>query len=161
MATVGGWWTPEENFTKDTVWWYSTNLSPANAAWAYDKGSPQRRIAALELFGTLLLLRTMGTSLQDRCLRYSTDNRANAHGLLRCYSKKAPLATIQLAIVMELQRNNAHLATGHVLRDENKWADQLTRGDYGGFCSAHRLTPNVDFQDINDLARLWDGHRRT
>jgi hypothetical protein len=54
-AMIGGWLTSRRPPSKRLCKWFSIPITPAAHPWAYDKGSPQKRIAALELYGTLLL----------------------------------------------------------------------------------------------------------
>ena len=57
-ATIGGWLTDLEgdDITKDKVWWFSYKMDKEHQPWAFDKGEPKLRIAALELLATVLLV---------------------------------------------------------------------------------------------------------
>jgi hypothetical protein len=52
---VGGWLTNALEPDKSEVFWFAFPVSEVKHTWAYDKGKVQRRIAALELYGTMLL----------------------------------------------------------------------------------------------------------
>ena len=52
---VGGWFTNIWEPNKSEVFWFAFPVSKDKHGWAYDKGKVQRRIAALELYGTMLL----------------------------------------------------------------------------------------------------------
>eukprot|EP00438_Fugacium_kawagutii_P002864 Skav216272 [mRNA] locus=scaffold1544:135491:148197:- [translate_table: standard] len=52
---IGGWLTDQDSPHKDQVLWFQLQVLPSQHAWAFKDGDPSRRIAALEMFGTLLL----------------------------------------------------------------------------------------------------------
>ena len=57
-AYVGGWCTDSPNPTKETRLWFHYAITADAHPWAFKDGNPQKRIAALELLGTLLLAST-------------------------------------------------------------------------------------------------------
>ncbi|CAE8603238.1 unnamed protein product, partial [Polarella glacialis] len=85
-ATTSGWFSDLQNPRQVDVSWFFLQLTKDNAPWAFDKSSPQRRIAALEMFGTLLLFRHLAQ--EDKIGGHSvyipllTDNQGNALSIL-------------------------------------------------------------------------------
>ena len=55
-ASIGGWWSEEAEPDKWYVNWFAIQITRQRFPWAYDKHSPQRRISALELLGTVFLI---------------------------------------------------------------------------------------------------------
>ena len=55
LAYVGGWLSNLEPPAKQDVFWFHYQVKEDVHPWAFDKGCPKQRIAALEMFGTLLL----------------------------------------------------------------------------------------------------------
>ena len=58
-AWVGGWCSDVPNPDKSRVKWFQHRITPEGEPWAFTTGDPQRAIAALELFGLLLLVRAV------------------------------------------------------------------------------------------------------
>ena len=58
-AWVGGWCSDVSNPDKSRVKWFQHRITPEGEPWAFTTGDPQRAIAALELFGLLLLVRAV------------------------------------------------------------------------------------------------------
>ena len=52
---IGGWITDKKDPQKQEVWWYTQELGMAEHAWIFAHSTGQRRVAAEELFGTLIL----------------------------------------------------------------------------------------------------------
>ena len=50
---------------KDEVHWFSIPVTRERCPWAYEKGSPQRCISALELLGTVMLIKMISERLQE------------------------------------------------------------------------------------------------
>ncbi|OLP97488.1 Centrosomal protein of 104 kDa [Symbiodinium microadriaticum] len=55
LAYVGGWLSNLEPPARQDVFWFHYQVKEHVHPWAFDKGCPKQRIAALEMFGTLLL----------------------------------------------------------------------------------------------------------
>eukprot|EP00439_Symbiodinium_sp_Y106_P066478 s2883_g10.t2 len=54
-AYVGGWLSNVDSPSKSEVFWFHYQITAENHPWAFNKGCPKKRIAALEMFGTLIL----------------------------------------------------------------------------------------------------------
>ena len=80
-AWVGGWCSDVPNPDKSRVKWFQHRITPEGEPWAFTTGDPQRAIAALELFGLLLLVRAVllcaaGSASHTRIL-VASDNQGN------------------------------------------------------------------------------------
>ena len=91
-AYVGGWRPASPNPTKDTVLWFHYAITADAHPWAFKDGNPQKRIAALELLGTLLLCKHLVAQqgqLPGRVrLPVGSDNSGNIFSLLNLSAKK-------------------------------------------------------------------------
>ncbi|CAE8582263.1 unnamed protein product [Polarella glacialis] len=118
-----------------------------NAPWAFDKSSPQRRIAALEMFGALLLFRHLAQ--EDKIgghsvyIPFLTDNQGNALSILNHRTKKWPCSPILMELVLQAHVFHTPIAIRHVKRDFNIWADALTNSDFLGFCPAKEFVLDI------------------
>ncbi|CAE8641821.1 unnamed protein product, partial [Polarella glacialis] len=146
-ATIGGWFSDLQNPRQVDVSWFFLQLTKDNAPWAFDKSSPQRRIAALEMFGTLLLFRHLAQ--EDKIGGHSvyipllTDNQGNALSILNHRTKKWPCSPILMELVLQAHVFHTPIAIRHVKRDFNIWADALTNSDLGGFCPAKEIVLDI------------------
>ncbi|CAE7419501.1 unnamed protein product [Symbiodinium microadriaticum] len=114
-AYVGGWLSNLASSNKSEVFWFHYQVTPEDHPWAFDKGCPKKRIAALEM---ILLV---------------SDNQGNVYSLLNDKSKKMPTSVILMEILLQLHMHGMQLAPSHVKRDFNTWADELTHPDFHGF----------------------------
>jgi len=73
-AAIGGWFSFSQSFDKASVNWFMQDITALEFPWLYDKGSPQKRIAALEMLATVQLVKAIFTFW-----RVSTHN-PNPHG---------------------------------------------------------------------------------
>jgi len=65
-AYIGGWIADCESPSKEQTWWFHYKIPLEDHPWAHKDGDPTRRIATLEMFGTLILthfLLTLGGNL--------------------------------------------------------------------------------------------------
>ena len=134
-------------------------LDDDNAAWLFLNSSPACRVAAMELFGTLLLWELL--LRQSNSLNYAklaipvaTDNRGNSMSILNNKSKTWPSSIILMQMVWEAHKHSADIAISHSNRKWNKWADQLAGGDMDGFNPELRLHPSIDPTEW-DLLRMF------
>ncbi len=128
---------------KDKVWWYSYRMDKENQPWAFDKGEPKLRIAALEPLATALLVHYSGSrnfGSAEIMLPLRTDNQGNAFSFRRNYAKKWPNAAIMMELAMRRHVTCVRPHLSHVNRDQNVWADQLTHSDFQGFPMSIDLT---------------------
>ena len=118
--------------------------------WAFKDRKPKRRIAALEMLGTLFL--TMYLCKKSSSLRgpvllpLASDNQGNVYGLLNDYTRKMPTAGLLMEIMFQLTATSCSLMPSHVKRDYNQWADDLTHPSFEGFDSSLELMVGV--QDL-------------
>ncbi len=152
-ATIGGWMTDliGDAICKDKVWWFSYRMDKENQPWAFDKGDPKLRIAALELLATTLLVHYSGSrnfGSAEIMLPLRTDNQGNAFAFRRNYAKKLPNAAIMMELAMRRHVTCVRPHLSHVNRDQNVWADQLTHSDFSGFSNEYRLDEDINKKDF-------------
>ena len=136
-AYVGGWCTASPNPTKDTVFGFHYAITADAHPWAFKDGNPQKRIAALELLGTLLLCKHLVAQqgqLPGR-VRFpvGSDNSGNIFSLLNLSAKEPYSAALLMELVLFLHCEGCSIAPNHVAREYNTWADELTHPDFEGF----------------------------
>ena len=106
-AALGGWWSQSCPPVKAKCFWFSVRIRAEQHAWAFDRGSPQRRISSLELLATVYLVHLAGQWGHAGHAHFSVrgipDSACNSFALLRLYSKKLPgaLVHMELAAVCE------------------------------------------------------------
>eukprot|EP00438_Fugacium_kawagutii_P020166 Skav209788 [mRNA] locus=scaffold9:678961:679755:- [translate_table: standard] len=134
---IGGWLTDQDSPHKDQVLWFQLQVLPSQHAWAFKDGDPSRRIAALEMFGTLLLTSLLISRRSPGSinlpLELVTDNQGNAYSLLSGKAKQLPGSAFLMQIVLLLYDSGAHLCPSHRKRVLNQWADDLTHPHPEGF----------------------------
>ena len=150
-AWVGGWCSDVPNPDKSRVKWFQHRITPEGEPWAFTTGDPQRAIAALELFGLLLLVRAVllcaaGSASHTRIL-VACDNQGNVFSLLNDSTRRMPNAAILMEIVLTLHDQQVMLGPSHVKRDFNTWADELTHPD-PQFPTENRVFPSVESELI-------------
>ena len=150
-AWVGGWCSDVPNPEKSRVKWFQHRITPEGEPWAFATGDPQRAIAALELFGLLLLVRAVllcaaGSASHTRIL-VASDNQGNVFSLLNDSTRRMPNAAILMEIVLTLHDQQVMLGPSHVKRDFNTWADELTHPD-PQFPTENRVFPSVESELI-------------
>ena len=142
-AYIGGWISDQETPAKSEVRWFHVRVEESWAPWAFKGGSSMKRIAALELFGTLLLIRSLTRHKETEdsrvILPLVSDNQGNVYSLLREAAKKPITAVIAMEILLHTYIHQVGLAPHHVKRDYNQWADELTHPTFTGFSTALRL----------------------
>jgi hypothetical protein len=148
-ATIGGWISDLSGdvIAKNKVWWFSYKMDKIHQPWAFDKGAPKLRIAALELMATVLLVHYSGSKnfgSAEIMLPLRTDNQGNAFSVRRNYAKKWPNAAIMMELAMRRHNTGIRPHLSHVNRDQNVWADQLTHSDFNGFDENLRMTDDIN-----------------
>jgi hypothetical protein len=154
LPCVGGWWSvgpPGKNMVK----WFSVRI-PRNQKWAFKEGSSQKRVAAIELMGTVILCKLI---MQDGVAGRGnlatplvTDNAGNSLGISKERFKKWPAADILMELALTCHFADAHFTVSHVKRDQNEWADQLSKEVTGDFSPA--LCRDWSWED-DSVWRLW------
>ena len=131
------------NPTKDKVLWFHYAITADAHPWAFKDGNPQKRIAALELLGTLLLCKHLVArqgQLPGRVrLPVGSDNSGNIFSLLNLSAKKPYSAALLMELVLFLHCEGCSIAPNHIPREYNTWADELTHPDFEGFSLDRRL----------------------
>ena len=159
-AMIGGWYGPPTDTQWDKHWFY-IRLSPTQHPWAYEKGNPQLHIASMELYGTLLLFRTMlgwpheTTSPSPRLdvsmqISLNTDNRGNSYQATNQKSKNNTAANMLMELALLQHNRQCRMHLQHVYREHNQWADQLTHANTAGFNPMLEQTPDEALWYIMD-----------
>jgi hypothetical protein len=151
---IGGWISDMENPQKEQVWWFMVELKEDTHHWIFAHADKMRRVAAEELFGTLILFDEIRKKQKDSTevrlvIPMATDNQGNAISILNEKTKRWPSSLIMMQLVWEAHKHNMELAVRHTVRETNTWADRLAAGDSEGFDPALRLR-------TTDLASDWD-----
>ena len=159
-AVIWGWWSEVPIPVKSDVQWFSVDIKQRRFPWAFAKGSPQRCISALELLGTVILLklatRNKPNSSVQVAVKGITDSQCNTFAMLRCYIRKMPAAGVHMELTAVLSSTNSLLRISHRMRDLNTWADQLTEEDFIGFSAGCRWEPVLDrkfFEFLDDVLK--------
>ncbi len=151
---MGGWLCNNPNPAKHQAWWFHYQVEESTHPCAFKDRKPKRRIAALEMFGTLILTMFLcQRSAPHRGpvqLPLASDNEGNVYGLLSEYSKKMPTAGLLMEVMFQLTANTCSLLPKHVKRDFNQWADDLTHPSFTGFDKALQL-------DVRMTSRFFPG----
>ena len=139
-------------------WFYYLKITPEAHPWAYHKGHPRLCIAALELYGTLLLFRHIATQEAsslgqiNMTLALQTDNRGNAYQATNHKAHNDLAANFLMELTMVQYTTGTPLALSHTYRENNTWADQLTHADTSGFTQANQFHPSeTDWAVLTDL----------
>ena len=97
--------------SKDKVLWFQYKVCQEQHPWTDKQNDPQKRIAALELYGTLflaLLLMAQNPSTSCRLhIPLLSDNQGNVYSILNNATRKMPTAVIlmELPIHVEMTTN--------------------------------------------------------
>ena len=161
-AYIGGWISDQETPAKSEVRWFHVRVEESWAPWAFKGGSSMKRIAALELFGTLLLIRSLTRHKETEdsrvILPLVSDNQGNVYSLLKEAAKKPITAVIAMEILLHTYIHQVGLAPHHVKRDYNQWADELTHPTFTGFSTALRLDERGLMEGLRLVPALSSEH---
>ena len=163
-AALGGWFHFGPSPRQNQVRWFYKSINKDEHPWAFKEGNPQKRIAALELYGSLLLLLSVLqhqlpvalTNMQSPGyipIPILTDNQSNALTMLANRSKKWPSAAILMELSLQLHVHQTCLAPAFIHRELNDWSDQLSKGDTSKFHPALQVDPVESFIILNDLLK--------
>ena len=157
---IGGWLTDSPEPSKDKVLWFQYRVCQEHHPWAFKKNDPQKRIAALELYGTLflaLLLMAQNPSTSCRLhILLVSDNQGNVYSILNNATRKMPTAVILMELVYQLYQAGHMLAPAHSRRDDNQWADELTHPNPKGFDPALRVDLTPYFQKLALIPKILE-----
>eukprot|EP00973_Karenia_brevis_P014228 1936331-Karenia_brevis.AAC.1 len=110
-AAMGGWQEHESGELSRCKWFYY-EFSPAKEPWLFrlDKDQLHRKIAALEMLGTLTgieaFTRDAGSSLVKIVLSAATDNQGNMYIVNRGLTTKFPGCCVLMQLAVTLQERN-------------------------------------------------------
>ena len=140
---IGGWFSDLSTPTKAQVYWFQYQVTRESHPWAFKNGDPQKRIAAIELYGTLfLVLLLMERQPSASCrlhIPLISDNQGNVYSILNNATRKMPNSGVLMELVYQIYQAGHLLAPTHSKRDENKWADELTHPNPLGFSPALKV----------------------
>jgi hypothetical protein len=154
-AEIGGWDCSEGKGTKEAAWFH-LYLDRENAPWVFDKTSPKRIIAALELFASLVALKVLvpemkskgGTrrTVSKKILRVSggTDNKGNGHLVDKYMTTTYPLNCVLMEVSKECRSSMSSLGLRWRCRDENTEADAITNGDFSLFDATKKVEVSME-----------------
>ena len=102
------------------------------------QAAPAERVAAMELYGTLLLWKAIydceaGTTRAPVRIRMRTDNQGNTTSVLNAKSRTWPSSIIMMQLIWEGHKTGDGIQLVHTNRKYNTWADALAAGDTRGF----------------------------
>ena len=141
-ATVGGWFGPV-GCSKSEVTWFSEPLEKKDAPWLYSRGeNAQRSVSSVEMMGTMMLVKAILESSRGCNVSVSVPavaDKGNSFILAKCYTASWPGAAILAEIASTLLQRDAEARIGFLPREQNQWADDLSKGEFGGFCKDRRL----------------------
>ena len=161
LAVIGGWWCSSMPPAKYDSYWFSFRVTKELFPWAFAKGSPQRVISALELLGTVILVRLIAEldigGATDVTVKGITDSECNTYAFLRSYSSRLPAALIHMELMASCHVARIFPRISHRKRDENVWADELTEEHFAGWCPHRRWEPKFQagfFHVLDNLLGL-------
>ena len=136
-AGIGGWLSKGQPADKSEVEWFAFRPTSSSHKWMFDKRTPQQRIAALEMYGTLLLFVALSRKASQTGatthLPMRTDNQGNAYSILKDSTKRWPGSAVLMEICVQAHLTSCCPAIEHVGRDNNTWADDLSNLNTRGF----------------------------
>ena len=153
-ATIGGWYSTLSEPNKDQVHWFYMPITREAHKWAYDLNTPQQRIAAMELYATLILMKHITANSLDMAIQIPmvTDNMGNAYAVTDYHCRKWPNLAILMEMALTQHHHRVRAALSHVHRENNTWADQLTHRDTDGFSQALEMSirpENIKWHILN------------
>jgi len=160
-ATIGGWFAPEEQGSKEQVYWFAEDVSETHS-WIWGQDPPQRKIACLEMIASCTLIKLILANFKNTDLRLPiyTDNQGNAFSLLAGRAKKWPNSAIICEVLMTLYKTRSTILPMFLKREYNQWADDLTHLNFHGFDLQKRLRLDSTFPWTTlDALRQALGHQ--
>ena len=126
--------------------WFSEEVTPSNAPWAFARqGLAQRCIGALELLTSLLLVVAFGPQGPGASvvLPGVTDNQGNSYIVARLFTMQHPSAAILMELAAQFRSRGVALDLEWRRRDRNQDADDLTECRFDNFSSALRVRLDI------------------
>ena len=143
---VGGFELLEDGRPLSQCRWFSEEITPSNAPWAFARqGLAQRCIGALELLTSLMLVVAFGPQGPGASviLPGVTDNQGNSYIVARLFTRQHPSAAILMELAAQLRSRGIALDLEWRRRDLNQDADDLTEYRFDNFSSAHRVRLDI------------------
>ena len=144
-VVLGGWCTLG-TAAPGQARWFSHKVARAEAPWAFEKGQPQRAVAALELLAVLYGVALLVPPVPGDCLKrgsveisVGTDNQSNSRLANKWITTKLPLALVAMELATQLADRHLELDLKWRRRDLNQEADALTNSKFEGFDPALRV----------------------
>ena len=139
--------------------WFSLEVTPEWAPWAFAKGDPGKGIAALELLATLVGVRLWvpeGNAKKTSrvAIRGYTDNQSNEALLRKAMTTKFPSTLVLMELAEELSAKNCELQLQWIRRDLNQLADDLTNENFASFDPNFRVDLKGEALEWRVLGRL-------
>ena len=128
--------------------WFSLEVTPEWAPWAFAKGDPGKVIAALELPATLVGVRLWVPEAPDRY------NQSNEALLRKAMTTKFPSTLVLMELAEELSAKNCELQLQWIRRDLNQLADDLTNENFASFDPNFRVDLKGEALEWRVLGRL-------
>ena len=142
--------------------WYSFDLDPVSAPWAFVReGEAYRTIATLELFASLLCI-MLFVGFDETCFTTHltmvgvSDNKGNEALVKKNLTSKFPLYVILLELTEQLQIRNMSLDLRWQPREENEAADALTNHDFKDFSEQFRIKTTLSQLEFLVLPKLLE-----
>ena len=140
---LGGWLPKKRADGSIDKWgskWFSTELQPAEAPWAFVNGRPCGVISTLELLATLVGIVALdplaGSESNIRgtvLVTGFTDSMVSSNIVAKAMTTAFPLCCVSMELSAQLERRNAVMDLDWVPRDSNAEADALADGRTEGF----------------------------
>ena len=138
--------------------WFSLEVTPEWAPWAFAKGDLGKVIAALELLATVgvkLWVPEGNAKKTSRvAIRGYTDNQSNEALLRKAMTTKFPSTLILMELAEELSAKNCELQLQWIRRDLNQLADDLTNENFASFDPNFRVDLKGEALEWRVLGRL-------
>ena len=154
---IGGWERIEGRPASESPW-FAEEFTPAAAPWIFTQGRDQafRKIAALELIGTIACVRLFGDRERHGgkavVLSGQTDNKGNSHILAKLMTTSFPLCAVLMQLTTDLSARGVELDLTWTPREDNVLADALSNGVCEGMDPALRRRFCLD--DLEVFHRL-------
>ena len=125
------------------VSWFSVQLTAADCPWAFDTNFISTHIDALELLATFPLLMAAKSDLRGTQFAVGLpnfiDNQGNSFVLSKMFTMKQPAASVLMAMNNFCMTNLCMPIVNWVPREENIWADELSKGMLSEFATENRV----------------------
>ena len=165
-AGIGGWWSDSANPCRKDVHWFAEDLPEANFPWLFE--TPEGEVCsagssstAVELLGIAVLLDLRLNALQRTSNRgcqstsaginmtSDADNKGCSFILSKLYTKTMPGSAILRHIADRVTVDDVECRVSWVPRDNNTWADDLSKNVFTGFDLSKRHV--VDWTNYYDI----------